>query len=281
MLGVEVRVGRIEAELRESDTFDLVVVATPIDALLEVTRHVLSRGQRNILVEKPGALWSAELERFEHEVRETGARIRLAYNRNLYPNLLLLEQLAAAEGGITSCRYTFTEWASRIDFGKNPSRVYQRWGISNSLHPIGMAHRLIGMPDQLSTSRDGSLDWHPSGSRFSGSGRSKTGVSFEFEADWQSAGRWTVEVSTPENAYRLVPLETLSVRAPGSVDWTPVDFATAYSGVKPGVAEELAVMLDPPLERSLPLPTLSDGVALLRLAEQIFGYGGEIESAAT
>jgi predicted dehydrogenase len=279
--GVDVRLGPIETVLRETDRFDLVVVATPIDTLLDVTLHVLSRGHRNVLVEKPASLWSGELERFERETIPTGARIRIAYNRNLYPNLLLLEQLAADEGGITWCKYTFTEWASRIDFEKNPRPVYSRWGISNSLHPIGMAHRLIGMPDRLSTAREGSLEWHPSGSRFSGSGRSKTGVSFEFEADWQSTGRWTVEVSTSENAYRLIPLETLSVSARGSDDWTSIDFVAAYPGVKPGVAEELAVMLNPSLEASLPLPTLSDGIALIRLAEQIFGYAGEPGSEAT
>jgi predicted dehydrogenase len=279
--GVDLRIGRIEEQLKETDSFDLVVVATPIDSLLDVARHVVSHGQRNVLIEKPGSLWSGSLERFEHEARKTGVRIRLAYNRNVYPNLLLLEQLAAAEDGIVSCKYTFTEWASRIDFKKNPLAVYQRWGISNSLHPIGMAHRLIGMPERLSTSRSGSLHWHSSGSRFAGSGRTKTGVSFEYEADWESSGRWTIEVSTSQNSYRLVPLETLSVRRPRASDWSPVDFAVAYPGAKPGVGEELAVMLDPLLEPSLPLPTLSDGVALIRLAEQIFGYAPDAESAVT
>ena len=278
--GVEVRIGRIESELREGDDFDLVVVATPIDTLLEVTRHLLSRGYRNILVEKPASLWSTELERFERETIPTVARLRIAYNRNLYPSLLLLEKLAAEEGGITWCRYTFTEWASRIDFEKNTLPVYARWGISNSLHPIGMAHRLIGMPDRLAVHRSGRLEWHPSGSRFSGSGRSKAGVPFVFEADWESTGRWTVQAHTRKNAYRLIPLETLSVAQLGSDEWKPVDLLTSYSAVKPGVAEELAVMMEPSLERLLPLPTLADGIALIRLAEQIFGYSPDPESNA-
>lgn len=279
--GIEVRLGPVEATLRENEAFDLVVIATPIDSLLSVCRHVLAFGYRNILLEKPGSLWSSELKSFAEEVEHYGARIRLAYNRNVYPNLILLEQLAGSEGGITSCRYTFTEWVHRIDFTKASADVYRRWGISNSLHPIGMAHRLIGMPVQLSAQRGGTLDWHPSGARFSGSGLTDRGVIFSYDADWESAGRWSVEVRTTESAYRMVPLETLEVCHRGSVQWNPVTFEAPVAGVKAGVAEELAVMLDRSLEPIASLPTLGEGMRLARLAEEIFGYESSARTLRT
>jgi len=279
--GIEVRLGPVETTLRQNEAFDLVVIATPIDSLLSVCRHVLAFGYRNILLEKPGSLWSSELKFFADEVEHYGAHIRLAYNRHVFPNLILLEQLAAAEGGITSCRYTFTEWVDKIDFTKASIDVYRRWGISNSLHPIGMAHRLIGMPVELSTQRGGTLDWHPSGARFSGSGLTDRGVVFAYDADWESAGRWSVEVRTTENAYRMVPLEDLEVCRRGSVQWNPVAFDTAFADVKAGVAEELAVMLEPSLESMLPLPTLAEGIRLARLGEQIFGYESSARTLGT
>jgi predicted dehydrogenase len=278
--GVEVRVGTADEALRDDEVFDLVVIAVPIESLLDVARQALSRGHRNIMIEKPGALCSAALDRFAREVGPMKARIRVGYNRTVYPNLLLLEQLVAAEGGITSCRYTFTEWIDRIDFSKNGTQVYERWGISNSLHVISMAHRLIGTPTELSTHRQGRLDWHTSGSRFSGSGFSQTGAVFAYDADWESAGRWTVEVRTRANAYRLIPLEALEVCARESVTWSPVHFKAAYPPAKAGLAEEVAVMLDASLEQAIPLPTLAAGVSLLRIAEQIFGYDSETPDAA-
>ena len=279
--GIEVRLGPVETTLKPNEAFDLVVIATPIDSLVSVCRHALALGYRNILLEKPGSLWSSELKLFADDAEHYGARIRLAYNRNVFPNLILLEQLAAAEGGITTCRYTFTEWVHKIDFTKAPIDVYRRWGISNSLHPIGMAHRLIGMPVELSTQRGGTLDWHPSGARFSGSGLTDRDVVFAYDADWESAGRWSVEVRTTENAYRMVPLERLEVCHRGSVEWIPVAFTAAFADVKAGVAEELAVMLDPALESMLPLPTLADGIRLARLGEQIFGYESSARTLAT
>ena len=273
--GADVRIGTAKQALVDEERFDLVVAAVPIESLLDVTREALSRGHRNILVEKPGALCSAALDTFARDVAPLNARIRLGYNRTVYPNLLLLEQLVAEEGGITSCHFTFTEWVDRIDFAKNGPSVCERWGISNSLHVIAMAHRLIEIPGELSTYRSGRLAWHPSGSRFSGSGVTRAGAVFAYDADWESAGRWTVEVRTRKNAYRMIPLETLEVCARGLVTWSSVAVKTAYPLAKAGLAEEIAVMLEPSLEESIPLPTLSTGVSLLRLAETIFGYASD------
>jgi predicted dehydrogenase len=253
-------------------TFDLTIIATPVHELKPAAVHALKYGNKNILVEKPASLYSSELSQWAKESAGQNARIRVAYNRLVYPNLWKLKELVQFEGGITSCRYTFTELVHTINFNNNRNDVYERWGISNSLHLISMAHNLIGLPTEISTYRHGGLPWHTTASRFVGSGITEKKIPFSYHADWESAGRWGIEIMTPENAYRLIPLEKLYRCARGTFDWEPVDFETTFPGVKEGLAEEIAIMLEPSLEEFLPLFTLEKALKYNKLAEKIFGY---------
>ncbi|MFH1091952.1 MAG: Gfo/Idh/MocA family oxidoreductase [Pseudomonadota bacterium] len=251
---------------------DLTIIATPIHELKSAALEAMACGQKNILVEKPGSLYSSEFPAWEKEAELSGARVRLAFNRLCYPNLWKLRELIDQDGGISSCRYTFTELISSINFNKENEDVYQRWGIANSLHVIGLAHALIGLPVEMCSYRRGGLDWHPVASKFVGAGVTDQGVHFSYLADWDSAGRWGVEIMTPEYAYRLMPLEKLFRCRRGSFDWEPVEFQVPFPGVKQGVAEETAVMLDPVLEERIPLVRLTYARDLVAMAEKIFGY---------
>jgi predicted dehydrogenase len=249
---------------------DLVIVATPIHLLLPAAIKALKNGQRNILVEKPGSLYYQELQSLVRNLR--GQRVRVAYNRLLYPNMHRLKELLKKEGGATSCTFTFTEWVHTIDFKKERRDAYLRWGISNSLHVIAMAFEIIGMPRRIDARQYGTLRWHPSGSIFVGSGESEQGVPFSYHADWNSAGRWGIEVMTKENSYRLMPLEDLQVCKKGSVNWEKVPFDTAFDTLKNGVGEEVAVMLDRRLEAAAGSVSLSKAAAFNKIGEKIFGY---------
>jgi hypothetical protein len=128
------------------------------------------------------------------------------------------------------------------------------------------------MPHQMNAYRDGGLDWHPSGDRFAGAGITESGVLFSYHADWKSAGRWGIEIMTPQNAYRLIPLEKVFRCPHGSVNWEPVEIAAAFPKIKEGVAEEVAVMLNDTWEKDCPLINLHKASELVKLAENIFGY---------
>lgn len=271
--GVEVFPGGYREVLPKlSDGFDLVIISTPISALYDATLAFLDWGAKNILVEKPLVLYSNELKKL-NKLIGVDVRVRVAYNRMTYPSYWRLKELIAERGEkITSCRYTFTEWIHEINFEKDDAQCYRRWGVSNSGHVISMAHGLIGLPESLNAERAGYLNWHPEGSRFVGSGLSKEGVLFSYHADWESAGRWGIEVMTDSNAYRLIPMEKLFTCSKGSVNWDEVEFSCAFANCKAGVAEEVAVMLEPGLEDYIELVTVERAGSFTNLTEKILGY---------
>ena len=262
--------GNPEDSLSNVSKKDLTIVATSINSLIPMTRIAIESGQTNILIEKPGSLYHdklLELEKISNKVR-----VRIAYNRLTYPNLHKLKSLVSKEGGISSCNFNFTERIQSIDFKKENTDVYSRWGISNSLHVISMVLDLIGFPKEFLFYQSGKLDWHPTGSIFVGSGLTEYDIPFSYHADWGSSGRWGIEVMTQENAYRLISLEELYVCHKNSFEWEKVPFITAYPKIKQGLAEEIAIMLYEELESKIPLVTLEKASKFIQVAEKILGY---------
>jgi hypothetical protein len=180
--------------------------------------------------------------------------------------------LAKNEGGITSCKFDFTEWIHKIPFGVYQENEYTLWGISNSLHVITMALELIGMPKEITSFQFGKLAWHTSGSIFVGAGTSEENIPFSYHANWESSGRWMVEIMTKENSYRLMPLEKIFVCKKGTVEWKTVDFQVAFQELKFGIAEEVVAMLDDELEEEVGMVTIEKAIEYNKIAEKIFGY---------
>jgi len=262
--------GGFEKQLPSVSKKDLVIVATPTPLLIPATKLAIECGQITILVEKPGSLYHKELSSLIKKIKTQ--RVRIAYNRLLYPSFQKLKSLVEEDGRISSCRFNFTEWIHRIPLERYQKDEYERWGISNSLHVISMAIELIGMPQKISTYQYGKLDWHQAGSIFVGSGISEKNIPFSYHADWGGGGRWEVEVITKKNIYRLVPLEDLYVCTVGSVNWEKIPLKIAYPDVKAGIAEEIAVMLSDDIEDKIEMVSIDKAVEFNNLAERIFGY---------
>lgn len=262
--------GGYENNLSNLKFFDLVIISLPIHLLLPAAKYALESGQTNILVEKPGSLYRNELLELDSFI--TNQNIRIAYNRLVYPNFHLLKKLIDDDGGILSCNFSFTEWIHTINFKNNNSDTYDRWGISNSLHVISLVTELIGFPKKLNPIQSGKLDWHNSGSIFVGSGISEQNIPFSYHSNWESGGRWGIEIFTEKNVYRLTPLEDLFVCPKGSVDWKKIPFELSFPSVKLGLSEEIALMLDHDMEKNIPLVSLKKAAKLNKFAEQIFNY---------
>ena len=262
--------GGFEKHLSSLESFDLVIIATPVNLLIPPTKVALEYGQSTILIEKPVSLYSKEIEGLRSKISKQ--KVRVAYNRIVYPNFHKLRELLKDESEITSCRFSFTEWIHKIDFSKYSTDILSRWGIANSLHVISMAYCLIGNPRDIIAQQAGDLEWHPSGAHFYGIGITEKNIPFSYHSDWQAPGRWGIDIMTRENIYRLMPLEKLYRCPKNSVNWEEVSFQTSYPNIKLGVAEEIAIMLDRSKAKKPDLVTLESAIEYCEIAEHIFGY---------
>ena len=262
--------GGYEKNLSKIKKKDLVIITTPIQELMNTTKKVIENGYDRILIEKPGSIFKNDLIELEQLIKKQ--KVRIGYNRFFYPSFHKLKLLSDNDGGITSCKFDFTEWLHTIGVEKLDNQICKRWGISNSLHVISMALELIGMPKEMNSFQSGNIKWHTAGSIFVGSGISKKNIPFSYHANWGGGGRWGIEIITKNHIYRLTPLEKLFVSKKNSIEWKEVHLQPAFSNVKVGIAEEVATMLNDKLNKKIGVINLKDAIEFNAIAEQIFGY---------
>ncbi|MHC4815742.1 MAG: Gfo/Idh/MocA family oxidoreductase [Planctomycetota bacterium] len=277
------------ADVPLSATTPAIVAVNHLE-LAPVTLALLERGCRHILVEKPGALYSSVLEQLAGTAEQHGARIYIAFNRRFYPAVAAARQAIAADGGLLSCSFDFTEIEESVlaeqAHSQLPDEVLQRWGIVNSLHVIDLFLHLAGRPERWSPQRRGELPWHRSGATFCGSGVTERGVMFSYLSTWNGAGRWGLELTTAARKLFLRPLESLQVQRTGSFRVDAAELPAEPEGVKPGFPGQLAAFLaaadagagdgagagspDPAL------CPLQECIRHVQVAEHILGYESEV-----
>lgn len=257
--------------LKKIDTqkADLVIVATSVDSIKEVSIACLDNGIKNILAEKPGAVNLSELKEIKEKITPA-VNFRIAYNRRFYNSVRILRSRLLDGEGAMGCCFEFTELEKIILNWKGTKRLLRRLGFLNSSHVIDAAFFLIGMPVELTPLRDRFLEGHPSGSIFSGCGRTDACL-FCYIATWGGGGRWGIDVSTKRGKYRLCPLEELSFCKKDSFSWeviAPED--NDDQRFKPGLYK----MVRHSLFREEPclLPDIADQIKMCETADKIFYY---------
>lgn len=277
--GVSVRSGGFKNVASPNSERSLAIVATPTADLVNASKHLAALGYGKILVEKPVSFRSTEIRDLGDYLEMTGAEATVAYNRLAYPSLVEARFKAHQDGGITSCSYTATELVR-----DNWPELYTEdelahWGVANTLHVIGMAHGLIGLPSRWNSNQSGSMPWHPAGSVFVGSGISQDGTPFSYHGDWKSKGRWSVEIHTDGSSYRMCPLEKLFFKTDALSEWEEIPVVAFDENLKAGIAEQVAAMLSPKVRSLLPLITMKETTELTKFAEEVFGYSSSSVSA--
>lgn len=250
--------------------FDLVIIATKIDKLVSIAKVVIKNQIKSILIEKPGSLFYKDLE--ELNKLQKDQKIRVAYNRIVYPSLLKLKEMIKLDGGISSCKFSITEKLERINFQKDKPDIYKKFGISNTLHPISIVFELIGDLKEFSSKQFGGLKWHPTGSIFVGSGISENKIPFSYHGDWNSRGGWEIEIMTKNNVFKMNPLEELKILNIKTNSWEILKVKNFMDNVKLGIGEEVVLMLNDKMEKEIQLIDLEKAVKLNKIAEKIFGY---------
>ncbi len=216
--GCEVQIGGLEEYLlKKPEICSHAIVAVGVEKLYETTKELLNYGVTNILVEKPGALYNWQFKELKNLGKEKNANIIIAYNRRFYASVLKAQEIIKQDGGVSSFNFEFTEWSHVIAPLVKAEGVKEKWFLGNSTHVVDLAFYLGGIPKEICSFSNGSLSWHPTSSNFSGAGVSKSGALFSYQANWESAGRWSVEILTKEHRLIFRPMEKLHIQKRGAI----------------------------------------------------------------
>ena len=212
--GVPAITGGLEKWLKDKNNKipPVVIVAVNVEKLGLMARLLIVRGAKSILLEKPGGINLADLAKTKKLAIQNGAKVFVAYNRRFFASVIKAQKIIKEDGGVLSFNFEFTEWSQKIAALKKPLSVKKNWLLANSSHVIDLAFFLGGQPKKMNCFKAGSLNWHPSGSRYAGAGISLNGALFSYHANWESAGRWGVEILTPKQKLIFRPLEKLAIQ---------------------------------------------------------------------
>lgn len=212
------------------------IIATGTENLMTCALKLLNAGIDKILVEKPAALSIDELLDYEKILKPYENSVFVAYNRRFYSSVIEAEKLIIEDGGLQSMHFEFTEWAHIIEPLKKADGVKKNWFFANSTHVIDLAFFLAGSPKVLkSFSKSGKLDWHDK-TNFVGAGETEKGVLFSYISNWESAGRWGIELLTQNRRIYLKPIEDIHVQKKGSINVIKHDFDLSLDEkYKPGL----------------------------------------------
>lgn len=235
--GVMPCLGGIDCFINRQDVLPrYAIIAVNVEELCETMKLLLTAGVKKILVEKPGAVCYEQIQELKSLAEQNQADVFVAYNRRFYSSVRKAKELIVGDGGVSSFRFEFTEWSHKIlGLNKSPTALNQ-WFLCNSTHVVDLAFYLGGMPERVSSYTAGSLDWYGKASSFSGAGVTHDGTSFSYYADWESAGRWSVEILTKKRKLILCPLEELHCQSRGSLSVDKIEIDdTLDRQFKPGL----------------------------------------------
>lgn len=212
------------------------IIATGTEGLMPSLKMLIGAGAKNILIEKPAAISIQELTENEPFLINSNANIFVAYNRRFYASVLETKNLIREDGGLRSMHFEFTEWAHTIQDIQKAEGVKENLFFANSTHVVDLAFFIAGSPIELSCySIGGNIKWHKK-TNYTGAGITSQGVLFSYISNWESAGRWALELLTEKRRIYLKPLEDIQIQLKGSVQLNKHEFDNSLDvKYKPGL----------------------------------------------
>lgn len=249
---------------------DVAIVAVGVYELEKTARTLIHAGTKRLLLEKPGGLNLKEISSLNSFAKINDANVLLGYNRRFYSSVIKAGERIKEDGGLLSTRFEFTEWSHVIENLDIKPEVKKSWLLANSSHVIDLAFYFSGKPIEISPIFSGKLHWHPASSRFSGSGLTDKNVLFSYFADWESSGRWSLELLTKKNRIILSPLETMQMIKKGSTKIEKIDLSDELDTLfKPGLYRQIKEFVAGNDEKFC---KLEEQVANAELYKKIAGY---------
>jgi predicted dehydrogenase len=239
-----------------------VIISTGVESLMPALLSIADAGATDILVEKPAAISVDELLLNAERLKPYLGNIFVAYNRRFYRSVYEAEKIIKEDGGLRSIQFEFTEWAHLIEPLQKAPGVKENWFFANSTHVVDLAFYFAGRPKEWAGySRSGSLSWH-SQTSFVGAGITEKGILFSYSSNWESAGRWSIELLTDKRRIYLKPLEELNIQMRGSVTIENCPLNDELDkNFKPGIYNQVKAFLNQERGR---LISLADHIDLSR-----------------
>ena len=253
---------------------DIAINAVGITELASVTEGLIEHGFKRILIEKPAAISIQEIKKLGESAEFNKASLFIGYNRRFFQSVKLAKKLIAEDGGVKSFHFDFTEWSHEIVNLTKPKIVLDTWVAGNSSHIIDLAFYLGGKPTEVKCLHTGSLSWHKRSSIFTGAGITETGALFSYHSNWESAGRWKLEVNSLNFKFIFEPIEKLKMIRVGSVQVEELDLIDGAidDNFKPGLYHQVKSLIDGNLDG---LCTLNEQIDMLKFYFQVAGYNNE------
>jgi predicted dehydrogenase len=245
--GIQAITGGIDAYLKrnEINTSSYAIVATGTEALMPTLLKLKKAGLHKILIEKPAALSIDELLEQEEFLKDVGNSIFVAYNRRYYASVIEAKRLIEEDGGLQSMHFEFTEWAHKIEPLKKAEGVKENWFFANSTHVVDLAFYIAGVPMNWNCfSKSGDLTWHKK-TNFVGAGVTEKEVLFSYLSNWESAGRWAIELLTNKRRIYLKPIEGIDIQLKGTIALEKHSFDSQIdTAFKPGLYKQVESFLN-------------------------------------
>ncbi|OYU81524.1 MAG: myo-inositol 2-dehydrogenase [Flavobacterium sp. BFFFF1] len=239
--GIKPMLGGVEKYLdSNSCEGDLAIIATGTEALMPTLLQLVRSGVKKILIEKPAAISIEELLENSEKLMPFSDSVFIAYNRRFYASVIETIKLIEEDGGLRSMSFEFTEWAHRIEPLQKAPGVKENWFFANSTHVVDLAFFIAGKPKEWSCfSGSGAITWHAK-TNFAGAGITEKDVLFSYLSNWESAGRWSLELLTANRRIYLKPLEEILIQQKGSVNIEKHTFDDAMDkDFKPGLFKQV------------------------------------------
>jgi predicted dehydrogenase len=222
----------------------IFIIATGTEVLMPILKLVLKAGAARVLIEKPAAISIEELLENEEFLQPYSEKVFVAYNRRFYASVIEALKLIEEDGGIQSMHFEFTEWGHKIEPLQKAPGVKENWFFANSTHVVDLAFFIAAKPKEWQAfSLPGQLSWHPK-AKFAGAGITEKNVLFSYNSNWESAGRWGIELMTFKRKIILRPMEEIVIQMKGTVNLEKSELFNEHEIVfKPGLLEQTKAFL--------------------------------------
>ena len=246
LLGIEPFSGGVEKFLliNSIEINSKIIIATGTENLIEILKLFIKINCKNILIEKPAAISIDELLLNRFFLNDYANNIYVAYNRRFYSSVKETKEIIKNDGGLLSMNFEFTEWIHEWDKIISHVGVKENIFFNNSTHVIDLAFHFAGKPvNWKSYSKEGVIPWLKK-TIFVGSGITENNVLFTYSSNWESAGRWSIELMTKFNRIILKPLELIQIQQKGTIKITEHNFNNELDIIyKPGLYKQVLSFL--------------------------------------